>query len=519
MGARVSEIPLPHPESKLVTEGKATIREPLKAMPRRKMFRCTGYGEVPGFYPICMDTRDPETQVAGLKKRLLRDVPAADPLLLGELKGFVQQFVQENFPKIQRPSFEGWLETAPYTEARKQELREAHESLHGGRPTRKEASRVSSFGKSESYEAYKHLRWINSRTDAVKSFLGPYFKAIEGVVYELPWFIKHTPVPERPAKLHALMKAGRRYYFSDYTAYESHFTPEVMDAVECVLYRHCLADTEDADFVCNILMGKNRLATRLGVQATLDGRRMSGDMCTSLGNGFTNLMLALFLAHRSGAEMEGFVEGDDGVFSTNMELSSELFEKVGFTIKLVEVTDPLSGIPVDTGVSHPESWARGEYFGAFCGVLCSEDGQQLRDPRKFFSTFAWTLSCIHAGDATMKALARSKALSAVYETPHCPLVSVLARHVLKLTKGVKARAGEGWEAVNAYKVAVCDEDKWPEFNPTDATRALFARLFSISIPAQLEVERRFRSGDFFILDLVQPHPDMTHYGDRFIEWS
>lgn len=39
---------------------------------------------------------------------------------------------------------------------------------------------------------------INSRSDAFKAFSGPFFKAIEKVVYEMPEFIKHTPVPDRP---------------------------------------------------------------------------------------------------------------------------------------------------------------------------------------------------------------------------------------------------------------------------------------------------------------------------------
>lgn len=80
---------------------------------------------------------------------------------------------------------------------------------------------------------------------------------------------------------------------------------------------------------------------------------MSGDMCTSLGNGFSNKMKAEFLAYKAGGTIDGFVEGDDGLFVTNFELRSSDYEKLGFTIKIEEIADPCEA--------------------SFCGMIFGED--------------------------------------------------------------------------------------------------------------------------------------------------
>ena len=337
-GARVVETPLARPTSKFVDSGEASVHLPGKRRDRRRMFRRLNSCAVPGYAPLCMDTNDPDTVECAFKQRLLRDVPDSDAGTLERFRIFVKKFLVENVPKARNMGFEEWLASTSYNQQRKDQLREAYDQLRGGRPTRRQASHIDTFVKSEFYPTWKHARMINSRSDPFKAWSGPKFKAIEEVVYELPEFIKHTPVPMRPGKIRALRRAGRRYFQTDFTAFESHFTPKVLDVCECELYRHCLSDCADADFLCSVISGENRMRTRTGVTANVRGRRMSGDMCTSLGNGFTNLMLARFIVHEKGGKLEGFVEGDDGLFCTDVELDSGDYAKLGFTIKIEEVS-------------------------------------------------------------------------------------------------------------------------------------------------------------------------------------
>lgn len=440
-----------------------------------------------------MDSRDLDTVECAFKKRLLRDVPLAAPGRLEAFAAFVKGFCEKHIPKVNVPSFEEWLEACPYSTARKEELRVAHDGLRGGPPTRKQCSKVDTFVKTEFYTEWKHARMINSRCDAFKVWSGPRFSAIEKVVYELPEFIKHTPVPERPNKIKGLKQAGRRYYQTDFTAFESHFTPDVMNACECVLYRHCLGTDKHADYLCEALTGMNRMRTRTGVTATVRGRRMSGDMCTSLGNGFTNLMLAKFLVHEKGGYLEGFVEGDDGLFCTDVELTTKDYADLGFTIKIDEVPDPC--------------------HASFCGMIFSDSGQIIKDPRKVFMGFGWTSSFIHAGPRIMGELLRAKALSAVYETPHCPVVGALARYALTQTRGSNPRY------TDTYKhCPLKDERGVAAFSPTWDTRQLFADKYGVSIPAQLAAEAAILRGDFESLAVLIPPTDVQCvYTEVYVE--
>lgn len=490
-GARVNETPLPRPVSEFATNPHTVkMHLPNNRRDRRRMFRRLNHCAIPGYSPLCMDSNDPDTVLCAYEQRLLRDVPEAT-LDLNDFAAFVQRYLDQNLPRVRPLDFEEWLATTSYNEARKDELRAVHESLRGGRPTRRQASKVSSFVKSEFYPTWKHARMINSRADAFKAWSGPLFKAIEEAVYGLPEFIKHVPVPDRPALISALRKAGMRYYATDFTAFESHFIPKFMDVCEVLLYRHCLGNTPDADFLCSVITGPNSMHTRTGVHCRVRGRRMSGDMCTSLGNGFTNLMLAKYVAHLSGGTVAGFVEGDDGIFASTVPLDAKTYAALGFTIKIEEVADPTQA--------------------SFCGMVFAGSGEIVRDPRRFFQGFGWTNSFINAGPKIMDELLRAKALSTVYETPQCPVVGALARHALAVTAAVHPRFVN-----DGYHVAP-DVRNVPVFSPAQDTRELFAQQYGVSIPVQLLAEQAAMCGDMArIAELIPPTAEQLAYTLNYV---
>jgi hypothetical protein len=349
--------------------------------------------------------------------------------------------------------------------------------------------------KLESYPTWKEARWINSRSDAFKVYSGPAFKAIEEQLYQNPWFIKHIPVPDRPALVLGLAQAGMRYYENDFKAFESHFTPQVMNACECLLYRHCLQQyPELANVICETLTGKNCLSTRAGVRAQVNGRRMSGDMCTSLGNGFTNLMLVLFIVEQKGGIVRGFVEGDDGLFATTVELSASDYSNLGFEVEIKEIPHPCQG--------------------HFCGMTMTSSLEVLKDPRRVFQQFGWTSSFIGAGNQIMDELLRSKALSLCYELPQCPIVGVLARTALALTEGISIA-----HHTSAYR-EVPEDFTGPTgpFAPSAEARQLVAELFHISQDQQLLAEEAIANHDMDQLALIiPPSSEVSTYYDRYIE--
>jgi len=448
---------------------------------------------VPGHTLVYMDANDPPTTQAAFAKRVCGEIPRFDPDLLDELRAFVQVWLAAHIAPVTPLSFEEWLLSTTYPESRKQELRDAHDQLRGMPPSEWQRRKIQCFQKTEGYPALKNARMINSRSDYFKAWSGPYFKAIEQEVYRQEEFIKHVPVCDRAAKVAALKRSGLRYWQTDFTAFEAHFVPEVMRAVECELYRHCLpTHPAAAAVICETITGVNDMRTRGGFRVSVKGRRMSGDMCTSLGNGFTNLMLAKFCAAKQGYELSGFVEGDDGLFATRADLKASMYAKLGFRIKIDEVAQPTEA--------------------SFCGMVFADSGEIIKDPKKFIASFGWSTSFVGAGPVLRHELLRAKALSAVYEAPQCPIFGAMARRALVITRGVKPRFIN-----DGYHQAPPDEGPLPPFSPSADTRSLFERLYGVSVETQLECERRIGAGDWSISGLVPPPADLAWYTARYVE--
>jgi len=383
-------------------------------------------------------------------------------------------------------TYEQWRSTLNFPEHRLKEYDDAKLSLGCSYPTNHKHN-IHSFGKTESYPVYKHLRWINSRVDEFKVWAGPMIKSIEDVVYHHLFgmsfcpFVKHVRTSDRIALVKRLRGRGKYCYATDFTSFEKHFIPEVADAIEFQLYSHFLGTYLGADGLAvlhSALCGVNSLCTRSGVRVKVPGRRMSGDMWTSLGNGFTNLALAMFIAHSKGGHIEGIFEGDDGLFVSDVPFTDEDYLNCGFTIKIEQVQDPCSA--------------------SFCGLIFGESGQVIRDPYRFIQNFAWTHSCISAGPIVMDQLLRAKALSALNECPHCPIVSCLAHYALEKTQHVLPRFVD-----DGYHLP-CDISSIVPFDCHHDTRVLFEIMFGIDISLQLACEEAIRKGDMKALASLLP---------------
>ena len=493
-------LPLATSSSVVVDELLVNLKRQGLLKDRSRNFRRLPLGWFKNFAPISVDRNDPDTLCRGFAKRLGRNLPNASRSLYRELSCFVDKWLSQHLSPLKKDyldqaSFEEWLSLTNYNEARKDELRKARESTRGRLPPERACSKVKSFIKLESYPEVKEARWINSRVDIFKVWSGPIFKAIENEVYKYPAFIKHTPVPDRPKKIASLIHTGCHYYSTDYTAFESHFTKKLMNACELRLYRYMMGNSKASPFICNVISGINRLRTRSGLAFELEARRMSGDMCTSLGNGFTNLMLALFLAYKKKGHLEGFVEGDDGIFATDVELTAKDYEELGMTIKIVNVDTPLKA--------------------SFCGMLCSPDLNVIKDPVGVISSFGWTSSFIQANDNIMWSLLKSKSLSLCYEMPQCPILGILGRTCLR--EANKQHIKEVKQAYDGYHELVPSDYDVPEFNPSLSTRLFFEQQFNISVSTQYVIEGMI---DQLQMDraalLIPSSKDLTWYADKYV---
>lgn len=462
------------------------------------MFRRLPYGFVEGVFPIGLDSNDPITQARGIAKRMGRILPPLDTTALTSFGLFVDSFLRKHLvPLNSIMGFEEWLDSTSYNETRKDQLRRAWEQCHYTSDAVK-FRKIASFMKTEPYPEFKHCRGINSRHDAFKAYSGPVFKSIERVVYDLVdcrgnrLFAKHVPVSDRPSYIMGMFEAGDQVMATDYSAFEASFRPQLMEVCEFALYRHMLRGYPKlARVICNTLGGVNHGRMRCGVTFKLKGRRMSGDMCTSLGNGFTNLMVFSWLMQ--GRSWTGTVEGDDGIFCVHDRKPLPLpadYARLGFDIKIERHERPEKA--------------------SFCGIVATRTGL-IKDPAKTLQSFGWTRTQTHAPEHVLWELLRAKALSLAYEAPHCPILRAVADRALSLTVGRKARF-----ETDGYHQPV-SEDQVPPACITPEIRVLFAQQYGVAVCDQLELESRIaRELDLsFLSNRIAFHDD-TRTMARFV---
>jgi hypothetical protein len=460
------------------------------------------------------------SMVAGVMKRFAIRPPEPDEQLLEELRAFTRKWIRDHLkplPPDSDTSVNNWLDHTNYPLWRKEELRAEWERVHN--VWDKKWREVSSFMKDETYAEWKFNRGINSRSDGFKCAVGPIFKLIEEQLYQDPSFIKHVPVADRPMYIKSrLYRYGAKYYASDYTAFESLFVAKLMHAVEFELYEYMTqyvpGGPEWFALIREVLGGENWCKYR-DFWVSLTATRMSGEMCTSLGNGFSNLMFMLFTCAKKGCtDVVGVVEGDDGLFALNGPApTKDDFAKLGLVIKLEE------HLELNTA--------------SFCGlVFDEEDCINVTDPREVLASFGWASArYASSGRKTLAALLRCRALSLAHQYPGCPIISALAQYGLRITREIprmrmykvvnSRKAMSGWERDQLIS-ALRDESGIVVKKPPLRTRLLVERLYGISVESQLSIERYLDAkDDWFPLELdalvSTVHPSWRDYWTSYVQ--
>jgi len=446
------------------------------------------------------DPLDPDTTIAGVRHRFLKKPLPSEDGLLKKFRIHVRKQCRKEFVPIPHDadvSVELWLSHTDYPDWRRQELRVQWDGVASMWDPDKSHRyfRCSSFMKDEDYPTYKHARAINSRSDQFKCAVGPIFKLIEEQVYRHKAFIKHVPVAQRPDYIMGyLHREGAKYIATDYTAFESLFVRELMEACEFELYsymtQHLPAGGEFMRLVREVLGGLN-LCVFKDFKVAVEATRMSGEMCTSLGNGFSNLMLMQFVCEEAGCrEVLGVVEGDDGLFTmVGTPPTAADFARMGLVIKL-EVHDTIS-------------------TASFCGLVFDPmDRVNIADPRKVLTNFGWAQrNYARARSSRLVVLLRCKALSLAHQYPGCPIIAELGWYGIRATPKIVSRKllmfASRKAIFNSYTrektMAALQRGDIPRIEPPRNTRLLVEKLYGISIEVQLSIESYLSS-----LSAIQP---------------
>lgn len=447
------------------------------------------------------DTSDSQTLAQGVLRRMGRKMPSRNPEFLDRLRDHTRAAIEYfDLPPIEADYpflFEAWLAQTNYEQWRKDELIKIHEDYVDLLERNDEGElrhfKVKLFMKAETYMEFKNGRGIYAREDVAKIVFGPYFKEIEKLVYYDPTtdagikhFIKHVPVDKRADFImeEVYMEAFRSVC-TDYSSLEAHFDPDFMKACEFVLYEHMLGKTQFGSTVLEImrevLLGVNKIFGN-GVRARILGRRMSGEMNTSLGNGWTNLMLFSMWYIEAGGSfstLRGVIEGDDGLFCLPVEMklpTEDFFKDWGCLIKII-VTDDIS-------------------TASFCGLIFDpEDRKIITDPFKILANFGFTSNRYAVcRQNKLKSLLRAKAMSALVQYDGCPIIAVLAKKMLELTRSydvrsVVAKERDEWRRGKLI-YGMQNFRKYIDTEIGMRTRLLFEDMYGIPVSVQISIEKR-----------------------------
>lgn len=437
---------------------------------------------IPGLSPLMPDPWHPLSIQDAVFNRLCVKLP--DPKMPGfyrQLRSFARAFFRRHFVPVPLGDFnaiddlfEDWLSSRDYSQARKTFLRNLWVEKRLKKLQKKDW-KCKAFVKHESYESPKWPRTIVSRSDAYKCFSGPWFALIERYVYTSPFFVKHIPVAGRAAFVERLAEHGlSRFFGSDYSSFELHAHARMQKAIELPMYEYMLREISGFVPECReFLQTHRKVATCTQVLENkhcafkLRACRMSGETCTSLGNGITNLILAAFIVHLNGGDIvDGVVEGDDGLFVVRGKVPTcSFFRDCGCLVKL-EASDQLS----DAG---------------FCSMyyVDTPSGRvAMRDFREKAVKFGWSTAPAACFSMSARAgLLAAAGFSLAAEAGSCPVLWKIAQRVLMVSCGVQPRFER-----DGYHSFTTNVHVQP---PSMAVRVAYSLRFDISVSEQLQLER------------------------------
>lgn len=405
-----------------------------------------------------------------------------DPNFMSEFKSYVARWLRQNLTPLDPLldySVKGWLERSNYTMVRRGILEEVDNTWRDFMPdifrTHISAKSMLSFAKDEPHTSFKYPRVINSRSDIFKVYFAPILTHIEHVLNRLVHFVKNVPVDERPEYLlKHVHQEGAWILGTDFTSFEASFIPELMKSCELQLYEYMtqmLTDTEWIDIVTEVLTGTNVCKFRDFIVSLL-AKRMSGEMCTATGNGFTNLMAIKFCCHKAGTKSpKEVVEGDDGIISGfGPKPTKEMFAKLGLDIKLVEY--------------------EGVTLGSFCGMVMDPyEKINITDPIEVLLSAGWTTrEYRNSRPRKLLRLLKCKGYSYLYQYTGCPIIDSLARYILRVTKEVDyliPNSANAWQRDKIKMLFQKYQMKLPSKTCGILTRNLMEKQFKVTVHNQI----------------------------------
>lgn len=402
---------------------------------------------------------------------------------------FFQSEILPNMPELEsgledNDLREEWLaDSHNYTLKRKDIMRMLADLYYSHQIRPDSIYLMSSFIKKEFYDKLKEPRIINSRTDVFKTLVGPYIHQVEKLVMSNGHFIKHMHPEEVAQKMNQIAQSHYCIYETDYSSFEGSFDLDFMQHIEWQMFQKVLRNyPQIIDIIRPCYYGKNICTYKKKWKCSFEGSRMSGDMWTSLANGFSNFVMVSYYIYCARREHGYFnadfiVEGDDGFIGTDYPLPFEKAKLLGFDLKCEQKFDK-------NDVS-------------FCGI-CEYHGKLIPDIPRILNKYGYSFDrdVIQSFSAPTKSnlkkrkdLIHSKALSLLAQSQGIPILQAVAQQQLKLGGKFNPKYVDWWE-LNFYDFSHLDQMKAQPIRKD--IRRFVAKRFNIPVKVQLELEDQIK---------------------------
>lgn len=450
---------------------------------------------------FCKD--HPSNWKRGIQKRVAHEY-SYDKKTVRKFMRFLRTWIPKHIEPLEagldlEELLEAWLAASKYNNARKRKLRQLFHDFFANKINPEYIYANKSFIKKEFYAELKEPRIINSRSDCFKAIVGGLFFAAEHLIMKPDHYIKHK-TPEQVAKEMDDMNKKHNYvYETDYSSFEGSFHPELQEACEKQLWRHVFRNYPKMlkiilkAYNTNVCIYKNKM------KAYFKGSRMSGDMWTSMANGFTNQAIIEFMIEdayqRHGYfDIDYLVEGDDGFICTDAPLDFNIPKLLGFKLKCEQKTDK-------NDVS-------------FCGI-CEFEGKLVPDIRRILNHYGYVhgrslVSAVNSKSKRSKKklldMIHSKALSLLAQSRGIPILQPIAQQQLKLGGHYNPKYVDWWEK-EFYDFN--NLEKMHAEPITDDMRLFVEKRFNIPVSTQLDIEKSLKDCKYMCYDI-----DIDNAGSR-----
>lgn len=417
----------------------------------------------------------------------------------------VLRYLTDRMARYSPVPFEIW--GAKYTGMKRQRYLRAVDSLYE-RPLTKKDSRIQAFVKLEKLtDPAKDPRMIQARGARFNVVLGNYLKSFEHDLYHLRGSRNSRYFPSGRLIVKGMNNAARaalieKHWYSlkkpvqlslDCSRFDGHVHLSSLK-LEHKFYMTLMNHPKELQrllaWQCN-----NVCFTKSGLVYKVEGRRMSGDMNTALGNCVLMVLMMAYAMDRLGLKPTDWRMADDGddccimVEEEHSELVQnglrDIFLELGHNLKVEGVARELERVTLCSGRPIRIGGVRTMILHPARAIGKSRVGIKTRDP-KFLRDYVHTVGVCQL---------------ALYSG-----VPVLQAHALAL-KRASNKMLRDVPGAYLYRLAFMERPDLVGATPvTDEARLDFAVAFGIDVESQIEIEHWYDEvSSAQILGLAPPH--------------